>query len=93
MKAGDGFLVYVIDQLDGVEELVARPMFGGTGLYAGTVFFGIIFKDILYLKVDDQTRSDYERIGMKPFTPVRPYGRRQCRTTKYRRPCWRTARI
>ena len=41
-----------------VENVLSRPMFGGVGLYAGTVFFGIIFHDILYLKVDDQTRAD-----------------------------------
>ena len=76
VKTRDGFLAYVLDQLDGIEDIVARPMFGGTGLYAGTVFFGIIYRDILYLKVDDRTRGDYVRAGMKPFTPCAP------RTTK-----------
>jgi DNA transformation protein len=69
MKTADGFLRFVLDQLDGIEDVVSRPMFGGTGLYAGTVFFGIIFRDILYLKVDNRTRADYERAGMKPFKP------------------------
>lgn len=72
MKTSDGFLSYVLDQLEDIEHIVSRPMFGGTGLYAGTVFFGIIFKDILYLKVDDRTRDDYERAGMKPFRPYAP---------------------
>ena len=67
-----GFISYVLDQLRTVENVLPRPMFGGVGLYAGTVFFGIIFHDILYLKVDDQTRADYERAGMKPFTPYAP---------------------
>jgi DNA transformation protein len=62
----------VVDQLSGVDNLLSRPMFGGIGLYAGTVFFGIIFRDILYLKVDDLTRADYERAGMKPFRPYAP---------------------
>ena len=72
MKTRDGFLAYVVDQLDGIDDIVSRPMFGGTGLYAGTVFFGIIFRDILYLKVDNRTRRDYERAGMKPFKPYAP---------------------
>jgi DNA transformation protein and related proteins len=72
MNTRDGFLEYVLDQLSGVENLLSRPMFGGVGLYAGTVFFGIIYRDILYLKVDDRTRRDYERAGMKPFTPYAP---------------------
>ena len=73
MKAGDGFLAFVLDQLDGIDDVVSRPMFGGAGLYAGTVFIGIIFNDILYFKVDARTRPDYEHAGMKPF---KPYGRR-----------------
>ena len=72
MKTRDGFLAYVLDQLDGIDDVVSRPMFGGIGLYAGTVFFGIIFHDILYFKVDAQTRVEYERVGMKPFTPYAP---------------------
>ena len=59
MKTQDGFLAYVLDQLDGIDDVVSRPMFGGIGLYAGTVFFGIIFHDILYFKVDAQTRVEY----------------------------------
>ena len=72
MKTRDAYLAYVLDQLDGIEHIVSRPMFGGTGLYAGTVFFGIIYRDTLYLKVDDLTRADYEHAGMKPFTPFTP---------------------
>lgn len=72
MTTRDGFLAFVLDQLDGIDHVISRPMFGGTGLYAGTVFFGIIFRDILYLKVDDRNRADYERAGMKPFTPYAP---------------------
>ena len=44
-------------------------MFGGSGLYADGVFFGIIASDVLYLKVDDSTRGAYEKAGMKPFQP------------------------
>jgi len=54
-------------------------MFGGVGLYRRGVFFGIIARDVLYLKVDDETRPDYEREGMELF---RPYPRRSG-TMKY----------
>ena len=46
-------------------------MFGGVGLYHRGVFFGIIARDVLYLKVDDQNRPDYTRARMKPFKPYR----------------------
>ena len=35
----------------------------------GFVFFGIIARDELFLKVDDKTRGRYERAGMRPFKP------------------------
>jgi DNA transformation protein len=44
-------------------------MFGGVGLYAGDVFFGILAADTLYLKVDDSNRSQYEAEGMRAFRP------------------------
>src|SRR5215213_5880289 len=72
MMTRDGFLAYVLDQLDSIEHISSRSMFGGTGLSAGTVFFGIIFRDILYLRVNDHTRADYGRLGMKPFNPYPP---------------------
>ena len=46
-------------------------MFGGVGIYAGELFFALIADDTLYLKADDQTRSEFERRGLEPF---RPYG-------------------
>ena len=72
MPTRSPFLALILDQLSDIDDVTSRPMFGGTGLYAGAVFFGIIFRDILYLKVDDRTRPDYERAGMKPFTPYAP---------------------
>ena len=47
----------------------ARRMFGAVGLYSGELFFGLIDDDMLYLKVDDETRPAYEALGMKPFQP------------------------
>ena len=51
--------------------MTPRSMFGGVGLYHGGLFFGIIARDVLYLKVDAANRSDYTRAGMKPFKPYR----------------------
>jgi DNA transformation protein and related proteins len=63
------FRTFVLDQLEGIGDVMPRSMFGGVGLYCGGLFFGLIAGDVLYLKVDDATRGDYERAGMGPFTP------------------------
>lgn len=69
MAVTDGFRSFVLDQLDELGDVTARSMFGGVGLYRGGIFFGIIARDVLYLKVDEATRPDYERVGMEPFRP------------------------
>ena len=69
MRVTDGFRAFVLEQLAGVKAVRARAMFGGVGLYAGDVFFGILAADTLYLKVDDSNRSRYEAAGMTPFKP------------------------
>ena len=60
---------FVLDQLAGLEGLRPRAMFGGVGLYAGDIFFGIVAADVLYFKVDDSTRAEFEAAGSKPFKP------------------------
>jgi DNA transformation protein len=69
LRVSDTFRRFVLDQLEDVGDVVPRSMFGGVGLYQQGVFFGIIAGDVLYLKVDDSTRPDYERAGMGPFIP------------------------
>ena len=69
LKVTDAFRAFVLDQLDGLDDVVARAMFGGVGLYCRGVFFGILANDVLYLKVDDTNRGDYERAKMPPFKP------------------------
>jgi len=69
MSARDSFRDFVLEQLGGIADVVARPMFGGHGLYAGGRFFSILYKGAFYLKVDDRNRRDYEAAGMRPFRP------------------------
>jgi len=64
-----GFKSFVLDQLEELGGVTPRSMFGGVGLYHRGVFFGILARDTLYLKVGDSNRADYERAGMKPFRP------------------------
>jgi DNA transformation protein len=68
-QSSNAFVEFVLDQLSGLDAVIARPMFGGTGLYSRDLFFGIVFDDVLYLKVNDTTRPHYEDMGMKAFKP------------------------
>ena len=69
MHVSASFREFVLDQLAGVDGLRARAMFGGVGLYAEEVFFGIVAADVLFFKVDDTNRREYEAAGSSPFKP------------------------
>src|SRR5262245_2865802 len=69
LAVSDGFRTFVLDQLSELDDVVPRSMFGGVGLYSRGLFFGILARDRLYLKVDDQNRPVYEEAGEKPFRP------------------------
>ena len=69
MRVSEGFRAYVLDQLEGLGGVHARAMFGGVGLYANDLFFGLIDDDTLYFKVDDTHRGEYEAAGTSAFKP------------------------
>ena len=69
LRVSDAFMSFVLDQLAEVGDVAPKSMFGGVGLYHRGVFFGIIARDTLYLKVGDANRADYQRAKMKPFKP------------------------
>ena len=56
LKVTDAFKSFVLDQLEELGDVTARSMFGGVGLYHRGVFFGLLARDTLYLKVDERTR-------------------------------------
>src|SRR4029079_18736334 len=63
------FKSFVLDQLAELGDVTPRSMFGGVGLYHRGVFFGILARDTLYLKVGDSNRADYKRARTKAFRP------------------------
>ena len=69
MPVSDEYLTYVIDQLECLGPVQSRRMFGGAGLYFEGLFFAIVADYVLYFKVDDSNRGDYEAVGMGPFQP------------------------
>ncbi|MBE0532886.1 MAG: TfoX/Sxy family protein [Rhodospirillales bacterium] len=63
------FRDYVLEMLEPLGGVTARRMFGGAGLYRDGTIFALIADDILYFKVDDANRADYETAGTGPFRP------------------------
>ena len=69
MSVTPSYKAFVIEQLSAAGPVTARSMFGGVGLYCRGLFFALIDDDTLYLKVDDTTRPEFERLGSQPFRP------------------------
>jgi DNA transformation protein len=65
----ESFKDFVLDQLQDLDSVEARRMFGGFGLYQDETFFGIIHKGRLYFKIDETTVGEYRKRKMKPFRP------------------------
>ena len=55
--------------LELVDGSTRRRMFGGIGIYADGQMFAIAYDERLYLKVDDESRAEFEQLGAGPFRP------------------------
>lgn len=63
-----------------------RRMFSGAGLFVDGLMFGLVVREVIYLKVDDTSIPEFEREGCKPFTYLR--GKKSGRPTEHALPFW-----
>lgn len=61
------FVEHIVDLLQGMGPVDARAMFGGYGIFLDDLMFGLIAHEVLYLKVDDENRPDFEELGLDAF--------------------------
>ncbi len=66
VKANE-FVTHVLDLLEALGPVSARRMFGGYGIYLDQLMFALVARDTLYLKVDDESRGEFEAAGLEPF--------------------------
>lgn len=70
MAVSETYLTFVLEQLEGLQGVVTKRMFGGVGIYRDELFFGVIDNDTLFFKVDDGLRPRYRSAGMTAFAPM-----------------------
>ncbi len=56
------------DRLHVIGPISVTRFFGGAGLVKNGTQFAFVIKDVLYLRVDDLSRHDFETLGAAPFT-------------------------
>ena len=67
MSEAAAALAYAVDLFSGMGRVEARRMFGGAGLYAAGVMFGLIDNDVIFLKVDAALKADLAAAGSCPW--------------------------
>jgi DNA transformation protein len=78
------FAAHAVDLLSLVGPVQARAMFGGHGLYARGVMFGLLDDDELFLKTDERSRAAFVDAGCRRWVYVGKTQRME--NTSYFRP-------
>lgn len=65
----DSTVEQLLDALEELGDVDARRMFGGHGIFRDGTMFAIVHQGRVYLKVDDDSRPDFEARGSEPFRP------------------------
>lgn len=61
------FAAHVVDLSQSIGPVYSKRMFGGYGIFLEGLMFGLIVDNVYYIKADDETRHEFEELGMEPF--------------------------
>jgi DNA transformation protein len=67
MPSDPGFVERVLELVELVGPVTARSMFGGHGVYAEGVMFGLLDDGELFLKTDAQSRARFVEAGCRQW--------------------------
>jgi DNA transformation protein len=84
MASDPGFVEHALDLVGLLGPVEARRMFGGHGLYAEGVMFGLLDDGELFLKSDEESRERFVQAGCRRWTYVT--GKVRMEETSYFRP-------
>jgi DNA transformation protein len=78
---------FIRDLFAAFGPVTVRRMFSGAGIFADGLMFGLIVRDVIYLKADESSIADFEHEGCKPFSYTR--GKQSGRPSQHALPYWR----
>ena len=61
------FVNYIMELIEPFEDITIRSMFGGYGIFKNEIMFALVANDILYFKVDEFNKFEFERQNLEPF--------------------------
>ncbi len=62
------FCDYVVGLCQLIGPVYSKRMFGGFGIFLDDLMFGLINNNVLYLKVDHESRKEFEDLELLPFS-------------------------
>jgi DNA transformation protein len=68
MATNNEFVSYLEDNLQLIGPVQAKRMFGGYGLFLEGLMFALIADKTLFFKVDNESREEFEVLGLEAFT-------------------------
>lgn len=77
MAISGEYLEHLRDLFADFGPVEPRRLFGGIGMFRDGVMFAMAMGDTLYLRVDEDSRPDFEAAGMAPFSYATKKGRRE----------------
>ena len=80
-------LEFIRELFSQFRPVAVRRMFSGAGIFAEGLMFGLIVREVIYLRVDDTSIPDFEREGSEPFTYTR--GKSTGCLSRHALPYWR----
>jgi len=69
MALNEEFKDFVMGQLEGLEGVTVKKMFGGAGIFHDGKMFALLHQSQAFLKVDDSNKQGFEEAGSGPFMP------------------------
>jgi DNA transformation protein len=69
MVLNEEFKEFIMGQLEGLDGVSVRNMFGGAGIFHDGKMFALLHRSRMFLKVDDSNREGFESAGMEQFQP------------------------
>ena len=61
------FVSYVVELMQPIGAVSAKPMFGGHGIFLDGLMFALVADSTLYLKADSETENEFKEKGLEKF--------------------------
>lgn len=58
----------MVELMQSLGPVLAKPMFGGHGIFIDDLMFGLVADSTLHLKVDKESENEFKAKGLETFT-------------------------